>query len=401
MTKDPKTKTTLIGWLGYSEIPEWTRARLFGGLIGASLALLITWFGIIALASIWRMAVVVFTHDPNTPLDLRGLSFFVAASIGLPFIVWRSYTAHREAQTAEEGLITDRINKAVEQLGREKTTRRIYKNDDGNPHLDAQNVPITQEITEPNLEVRLGALYALERIAQDSIRDHIQIMEIICAYIRENTREPRIDLDASEAVGTTRYLPPRADIQTALTILGRRSQARLDHESNALESPYRLDLRNSNLQRADLADSRLGPVLFDHADLQAAGLRKANLQRARLVGANLQGATLVAANLEEAKFWYTNLRESDLASAKLQSAVLWNCSFAQASLGSADFQNATNLTQEQLNLSYGKAHGIGQTRLPVGLTPPAHWYDAPDATDDALLEFSMAYFEWCEANPLP
>jgi hypothetical protein len=43
----------------------------------------------------------------------------------------------------------------------------------------------------PNIEVRLGAILALERIAQDSTatdegRDHVRVMEILCAYIREN-----------------------------------------------------------------------------------------------------------------------------------------------------------------------------------------------------------------------
>src|SRR3982751_6161439 len=36
----------------------------------------------------------------------------------------------------------------------------------------------------PNLEVRLGAIYALERIPRDSERDHWPIMEVLCAYVR-------------------------------------------------------------------------------------------------------------------------------------------------------------------------------------------------------------------------
>jgi hypothetical protein len=43
-----------------------------------------------------------------------------------------------------------------------------------------------EEETVPNLEVRLGTIYALERIAEDSERDHIPIMETLCAYIRQN-----------------------------------------------------------------------------------------------------------------------------------------------------------------------------------------------------------------------
>jgi hypothetical protein len=47
------------------------------------------------------------------------------------------------------------------------------------------------ETTVPNIEVRIGAILSLERIAQDSTkhdkgRDHVRVMEILCAYIREN-----------------------------------------------------------------------------------------------------------------------------------------------------------------------------------------------------------------------
>ena len=44
-----------------------------------------------------------------------------------------------------------------------------------------------REYTAPNLEVRIGVIYALERIAQDSGQDHTHIMAVLCAYIRNNT----------------------------------------------------------------------------------------------------------------------------------------------------------------------------------------------------------------------
>lgn len=57
-----------------------------------------------------------------------------------------------------EGQITERFTRAVEQLGNERT------------------------------DVRLGGIYALERIARDSRRDHEPIMEILSAYAREASR---------------------------------------------------------------------------------------------------------------------------------------------------------------------------------------------------------------------
>ena len=52
--------------------------------------------------------------------------------------------------------ITNRFTKAIEQLGSEQ------------------------------LEIRLGGIYALERISIDSLVDHFSIMEILSAYIRVN-----------------------------------------------------------------------------------------------------------------------------------------------------------------------------------------------------------------------
>ena len=256
----------------------------------------------------WQIPIITrgalnFLHDggvdKNDAEDFRNFATGAAALLAatavfatIPFQLIKTWMNERAAQTAEQGLITDRINKAVEQLGQEKTVTRLVFNDNGSPKLGADEKQLTRTFTEPNLEVRLGALYALERIAEDSLRDHIQIMEILCAYIRENAREPRIDLEktkeaqskADAELGTAspdeqppeiKYRPLRADIQAALTILGRRKPDRLDHERDArLGQPYRLDLRNCELacQSADLSNAQLGPILLDESNLQLVDL---------------------------------------------------------------------------------------------------------------------------------
>ncbi len=42
--------------------------------------------------------------------------------------------------------------------------------------------------SKPNLEVRIGAILALERLASQNLDVHVQIMEILTAYIRENAK---------------------------------------------------------------------------------------------------------------------------------------------------------------------------------------------------------------------
>jgi hypothetical protein len=74
-------------------------------------------------------------------------------------------------------LITDRINAVVLGLGVEKTV---------NVTENGQVI----ERTEPNIEVRIGAILALERIAKENLDVHVQIMELLCTYIREICQDP-------------------------------------------------------------------------------------------------------------------------------------------------------------------------------------------------------------------
>ena len=88
-----------------------------------------------------------------------------ALLIGLCF-TWRT------TRSTEDGRITDRFSKAVEQLG--------ASNNEG----------------KKQLEPRLGGIYALERIARDSQRDRWPIIEILSAYVRANA--PRSTLPTDE-----------------------------------------------------------------------------------------------------------------------------------------------------------------------------------------------------------
>lgn len=73
------------------------------------------------------------------------------------FGTWQNLrVAQENLRVSQEGQITDRFTKAIEQLG------AVDK--DGNPRLD----------------VRLGRIYSLERIANDSEKDHWPIMEVLC-----------------------------------------------------------------------------------------------------------------------------------------------------------------------------------------------------------------------------
>ena len=297
-----------------------------------------------------------------------GILTAIGALVGYAFSFIRVFSTERQTITSRQGHITDRINKAVENLG----TNRA----DG----------------EQNIEVRLGAIYALERIAQDSPRDHIPILEILIAYIRLNAPADTATQIKDGEEDTTEIPRPPIDIQTALTVIGRNPPP---------QNTLRVDLRHCNLQRMDMHGLTFWNALFVGSKLEKANLRDANLQGANLSSANLQGADLWNANLQEAYLWHANLQGAELWRANLQGAELLGANLQEAELDAAHLQGAKltradlqgaglwdahlqgadlagvklakveDLTQDQINAAFGDV----ATTLPDHLNRPAHWPD--------------------------
>jgi hypothetical protein len=159
-----------------------------------------------------------------------------------------------------EGQVTDRYTKAIEQLGSDK------------------------------IDVRTGGIYALERIAHDSAKDHPVVMEMLTAFIREHSRE---QWPPPGHQGQTRRWT-RRDVQAAVTVIGRRD-AKHDIPGRSL------DLYYANLTRASIV---------------GANLRRAILRRVELTGADLSGAILAETDLIDVNLHDANLTGADLTGAK-------------------------------------------------------------------------------------
>jgi len=246
---------------------------------------------------------------------------------------------------AREGHVTDRYSKAVEQLG------------------------------STNLDVRLGGIYALERIMRDSPKDHPTIVAVLAAFIREHATAgapPRPDTTtghpASRRIERMRARLPQptpepdpklaADIQAALTVLARRHRT---NDRGLLDLSWtdlrRASLSGAQLQRAYLFGARLESAYLFRAQLQGAiltgaALRDANLERAQLRGANLheaqlQGASLIWAQLQAANLERAQLHGADLRLAQLQDANLERAQLQDAKLHEAQLQRV-NLRLAQL-----------------------------------------------------
>ncbi len=225
------------------------------------------------------------------------------------YTTWRRMEAGDETvRIADQGHITDRYTKAVEQLGK-------------------------LESGEPNIEVRLGAIYALERIAIDSVRDHQTIVEVLCAYVRRNAMPPRtVQLDVEQSDDEH----PRIDIQAILTVLGRRQM-----DKRRKKPPMRLDLSGAYLNGANLDGAHLGGVKLDRAKLVLAGLYDAHLEGASLAEAHLERASLVNSHLEGANLSGVRMEKAILRNAGLGGANLIRAHLKGANLQGSHLERAT------------------------------------------------------------
>lgn len=102
--------------------------------------------------------------DPATANERKDLILTLAQLLGGTALLSGLYFTWRTLQVNREGQITERFTRAIDQLGN--------MDNSGNPRL----------------EIRLGGIYALERIDKESPERayHGTVMEVLTAYVRGN-----------------------------------------------------------------------------------------------------------------------------------------------------------------------------------------------------------------------
>jgi hypothetical protein len=264
------------------------------------------------------------------------------AAVALVFTAWnvilyRSNLSlyRRTNEIAEQGQVTDRYTKAIEQLGSDK------------------------------LDVRIGGIYALERIARDSATDRPAVMEVLTAFIREHSRE---HLDPSKP-----GRPPRPDVLAAVTVVRRRNADR-DIQPLNLADAYlvRTSLAGANLDNADLTRADLTRADLSGADLSGANLYLAQLIDADLRHATLSGANLNAANLHDAMLDGADLTGADLSVSDLSLAILIRANLTDADLGGAFLGGATLEGAELAGADLSEAN-LTDAKWHEEMPPPRGW----------------------------
>jgi Pentapeptide repeats (8 copies) len=174
------------------------------------------------------------------------------------------------------------------------------------------------------MPVRMGGIFALERIARDSPIDRPHVVDTLAAFIRE--RLPAHRMGDSTYVERLQQRAP--DAQAALTVLC----------------------------RSPLCDGRIASPETEVLDLSNTDLRRANLKNAHLESANL---------------WSTRLEGADLRWAHLENCVLEKANFGKYDPGDPVHQHGADLSHANLTgarLAGAKYLDIALTKDAIGLS---------------------------------
>lgn len=172
-----------------------------GGLKKWLIIMSLTFFvtGVIVFLVLWQIDVVPIEHFKNSSKILTPKEFIelkrqginsviealkiVATTFGGAAILFNVYYAARRAKAMDDSAIA--ANKSADAAL--DNAKAALKNAEA-----AQDKQITERFTKAveqlgsdNISIRLGGIYALERIANDSEKDHWTIMEVLTAFVRE------------------------------------------------------------------------------------------------------------------------------------------------------------------------------------------------------------------------
>lgn len=443
-----KKTSSLLDWLGFNENPDLTEHRLLGRVLGFILSFVALVIAIMVVIGIGLLLATFLGFGPysqdSTGAAIRNLGLVLAAIVGFPFIVWRSIVAQKNAVTAEQAQITDRINKAVQGLGTEKLVKRLVaetsflkdengwvRNEDGTPipETDPLGIPLTKtsqfEETLPNIEVRVGAILSLERIASDSARDFEHIQKLLATYVRENAsrqwNDNKLREDLQSAVSVIASRPP-PNIDTAksygwrtgpdlsnsildkLMIFGGSFFGATINSTNFRDA----DLRHSNFQSAwcengcDFSGAELEGCIFDNAWLvdvrmsQDTSIAELSFRNAYLRRVSFSGDSQGPFDFSDASLADCEFNEIELEWTSFRNANISGTSFELAQLFETDFTGVKNWKQEQFDGAFGVRDGEGKVLLPEGAEYPDHWTDFSTLSEeyDAFSTFDEEYKIW-------
>ena len=248
--------------------------------------------------------------------DWRDLIAIVLAFLGLLLLLWRSFSADKQARSSQEN-----VKLATTQL---QTTQQDA--------LDARYQRIADMLGSDTVSTRVGGIYSLKQLMGTHPQQyHVPGMELLCSYVRTPPSYTSFSADEPNKA-------LREDVQAAMNVVGSR-----DQKSIAIEEKANFKI---HLEGVDLSYIRL-----KNANLSRARFEGANFSNADLMGVNMSGTVLDIANFTEA-----SIGDSDLSWSFIQHAVFKRCRLSNCSLIYAClyYTNMTEATFDEIDFSHSQ-----------------------------------------------
>jgi uncharacterized protein YjbI with pentapeptide repeats len=395
-----------------AEPPVALAAALYGVLFIFFLFIAIS--GVVALwqllAPIWTGSLPApITAGTDTGAELRGRLLVIGALLTTPFLIWRLIVGHwaaraaqAQARIAQETTRNTLFTKAIEQLGAVREEKTTVTTKDANGLVTSST---EQSAFRPNTEVRLGAIYALEKLARDDLDMHWPIMETLCAYVRENAGVANHPSDEAIAVFSGDYLSldanqqeirdrfkrdcgrPSVDVQASISVIGRRTSSQKYYETRRREDPntniknaWRLDLRSCNLSNINFSGLDFSEALFNDSSLNFCSFEKSRLNNSSFISASaietrynntiITGTRFHGAHLEQAYFGGAKINEASFTSSKMAHANFSETEISESKFVWADLMEVQFDRSTFKNVEFRRARLSGasfdETRIEGG-----------------------------------
>ena len=256
---------------------------------------------------------------------------FLGLSMGGILLALQAVVSHKRARAME--------NAASAQAGATQQQAIANRHSERGQRQERLRTAI-EHLGSQNMSIRLGARYELLGLAEDTEELRKVVLDKLCAYIRETTKDPQYRQSYQKV--------PSNEIQDLTRLLFIQN-----HETF---KGLRIDLEGSWLNGVNLHQAKLTKVNLQNAVLQGAVLARAQMQGAFLAGAHLDGVIAESTILHGSLLLGTKLRGANVKDAQMQGSILSGTDFDKASLSRTNFMGIsalpTNTTGQAVSLDF-------------------------------------------------
>ncbi len=285
----------------------------------------------------------------------------LSAIWGAFYIYKRTIIADTQIRDAKDAVITERISQATEKLS---TFHRVPRYEKVNDKWE------TWEKERKDIGARHAGLISLQRIAIESKKDRLSIMDIICEYISRRSRESEqlVCKSSEEIESKINFYDPYSDIDTALYVLSKLFDHCKPDEIFARNKGF--NLRNANLIKSDFRNCNFICVDFTNSDLRFS---------------NLKNSKFIHCSFDNAK-----LQNTVMGNKPENQTVMTGCVFREA-----DLSDVKDISKKAFEYTFGIISCKGACKLPKDIKLNLQdWFNE----ETSKIDIDTAYENWQKEN---